>query len=153
MLRSSYNISGNFYILENCSLGICYPRDCASYCPLLQTEMEIPQILLHVSFADGKPMIKILLLTKLSYVIGLQSRGPSTGNVLYAIPSWFMSDGSIKQLTYSWTWICLSNRAEPSFCRYPELEWDFRLKNVVSINASGHKYGGNTRFPLTLNSG
>lgn len=23
----------------------------------------------------------------------------------------------------------------------PELEWDFRLKNVVSINASGHKYG------------
>ena len=26
-------------------------------------------------------------------------------------------------------------------CRYPELEWDFRLKNVVSINASGHKYG------------
>lgn len=24
---------------------------------------------------------------------------------------------------------------------YPDLEWDFRLKNVVSINASGHKYG------------
>lgn len=23
----------------------------------------------------------------------------------------------------------------------PELEWDFRLKNVLSINASGHKYG------------
>lgn len=23
----------------------------------------------------------------------------------------------------------------------PSLEWDFRLKNVVSINASGHKYG------------
>ena len=23
----------------------------------------------------------------------------------------------------------------------PEIEWDFRLKNVVSINASGHKYG------------
>ncbi|KAJ5112918.1 Pyridoxal phosphate-dependent transferase major region subdomain 1 [Penicillium angulare] len=23
----------------------------------------------------------------------------------------------------------------------PELEWDFRLSNVVSINASGHKYG------------
>lgn len=23
----------------------------------------------------------------------------------------------------------------------PDLEWDFRLKNVVSINASGHKYG------------
>lgn len=23
----------------------------------------------------------------------------------------------------------------------PELEWDFRLKNVVSINVSGHKYG------------
>ncbi|WP_300350500.1 glutamate decarboxylase, partial [Clostridium sp.] len=23
----------------------------------------------------------------------------------------------------------------------PELEWDFRLKNVVSINTSGHKYG------------
>ena len=22
---------------------------------------------------------------------------------------------------------------------YPDLEWDFRLKNVVSINASGHK--------------
>ena len=22
---------------------------------------------------------------------------------------------------------------------YPELEWDFRCKNVVSINASGHK--------------
>ncbi len=22
---------------------------------------------------------------------------------------------------------------------YPELVWDFRLKNVVSINASGHK--------------
>ncbi|CAK0787685.1 hypothetical protein CVIRNUC_010907 [Coccomyxa viridis] len=24
---------------------------------------------------------------------------------------------------------------------YPDLKWDFRLKNVVSINASGHKYG------------
>lgn len=24
---------------------------------------------------------------------------------------------------------------------YPDLEWDFRLKNVVSINTSGHKYG------------
>lgn len=24
---------------------------------------------------------------------------------------------------------------------FPELEWDFRLKNVVSINTSGHKYG------------
>lgn len=24
---------------------------------------------------------------------------------------------------------------------YPELEWDFRLSNVVSINTSGHKYG------------
>ena len=24
---------------------------------------------------------------------------------------------------------------------YPDLEWDFRLPNVVSINASGHKYG------------
>ena len=24
---------------------------------------------------------------------------------------------------------------------HPELEWDFRLKNVVSINTSGHKYG------------
>lgn len=23
----------------------------------------------------------------------------------------------------------------------PEIEWDFKLKNVVSINASGHKYG------------
>ena len=23
----------------------------------------------------------------------------------------------------------------------PEILWDFRLKNVVSINASGHKYG------------
>ena len=23
---------------------------------------------------------------------------------------------------------------------YPDLEWDFRVKNVVSINASGHKY-------------
>lgn len=23
----------------------------------------------------------------------------------------------------------------------PELKWDFRLKNVISINASGHKYG------------
>lgn len=23
----------------------------------------------------------------------------------------------------------------------PELPWDFRLKNVVSINTSGHKYG------------
>lgn len=23
----------------------------------------------------------------------------------------------------------------------PELEWDFRLKNVISINTSGHKYG------------
>src|SRR5262249_24117915 len=23
----------------------------------------------------------------------------------------------------------------------PDLEWDFRLQNVVSINASGHKYG------------
>ena len=22
---------------------------------------------------------------------------------------------------------------------YPDLEWDFRVKNVVSINASGHK--------------
>lgn len=22
---------------------------------------------------------------------------------------------------------------------FPDLEWDFRLKNVVSINASGHK--------------
>ncbi len=22
---------------------------------------------------------------------------------------------------------------------YPELKWDFRLKNVASINASGHK--------------
>ena len=22
---------------------------------------------------------------------------------------------------------------------YPDLKWDFRLKNVVSINASGHK--------------
>ena len=22
---------------------------------------------------------------------------------------------------------------------YPQLEWDFRCKNVVSINASGHK--------------
>ncbi|EOT48598.1 MULTISPECIES: glutamate decarboxylase [Enterococcus] len=24
---------------------------------------------------------------------------------------------------------------------FPDLEWDFRLKNVVSINTSGHKYG------------
>jgi len=24
---------------------------------------------------------------------------------------------------------------------FPELEWDFRLENVVSINTSGHKYG------------
>lgn len=24
---------------------------------------------------------------------------------------------------------------------HPDLEWDFRLKNVVSINTSGHKYG------------
>ncbi|KAK9845671.1 hypothetical protein WJX84_007220 [Apatococcus fuscideae] len=24
---------------------------------------------------------------------------------------------------------------------FPDLEWDFRLKNVVSINVSGHKYG------------
>ncbi|MHC5230163.1 glutamate decarboxylase, partial [Enterococcus sp. LJL99] len=24
---------------------------------------------------------------------------------------------------------------------FPELEWDFRLKNVISINTSGHKYG------------
>jgi glutamate decarboxylase len=24
---------------------------------------------------------------------------------------------------------------------YPDLEWDFRLPNVVSINASGHKFG------------
>jgi glutamate decarboxylase len=24
---------------------------------------------------------------------------------------------------------------------FPEIEWDFRLKNVVSINTSGHKYG------------
>jgi glutamate decarboxylase len=24
---------------------------------------------------------------------------------------------------------------------HPELEWDFRLPNVVSINVSGHKYG------------
>lgn len=24
---------------------------------------------------------------------------------------------------------------------YPDLEWDFRCKNVVSINASGHKCG------------
>ena len=24
---------------------------------------------------------------------------------------------------------------------YPDLEWDFRLKNVKSINVSGHKYG------------
>lgn len=23
---------------------------------------------------------------------------------------------------------------------YPDLQWDFRLKNVKSINASGHKY-------------
>ena len=23
----------------------------------------------------------------------------------------------------------------------PELEWDFRLEKVVSINVSGHKYG------------
>ena len=23
----------------------------------------------------------------------------------------------------------------------PELKWDFRLNNVISINASGHKYG------------
>lgn len=23
----------------------------------------------------------------------------------------------------------------------PDLEWDFRLKNVISINVSGHKYG------------
>jgi glutamate decarboxylase len=23
----------------------------------------------------------------------------------------------------------------------PELEWDFRLEKVASINASGHKYG------------
>ena len=22
---------------------------------------------------------------------------------------------------------------------YPDLKWDFRLKNVVSLNASGHK--------------
>ena len=22
---------------------------------------------------------------------------------------------------------------------YPDLRWDFRLKNVVSVNASGHK--------------
>ena len=26
-------------------------------------------------------------------------------------------------------------------CIEPELEWDFRLKNVVSISTSGHKYG------------
>lgn len=24
---------------------------------------------------------------------------------------------------------------------FPDLEWDFRLKNVISINTSGHKYG------------
>lgn len=24
---------------------------------------------------------------------------------------------------------------------HPDLAWDFRLKNVVSINVSGHKYG------------
>ena len=24
---------------------------------------------------------------------------------------------------------------------HPKLQWDFKLKNVVSINVSGHKYG------------
>ena len=24
---------------------------------------------------------------------------------------------------------------------HPELEWDFRLEKVISINVSGHKYG------------
>jgi glutamate decarboxylase len=27
---------------------------------------------------------------------------------------------------------------------YPDLAWDFRLKNVKSINVSGHKYGART---------
>ena len=30
---------------------------------------------------------------------------------------------------------------------YPDLEWDFRLKNVASINVSGHKYGLVSRAP------
>ena len=31
---------------------------------------------------------------------------------------------------------------------HPELPWDFRLKNVVSINVSGHKYG--LVYPVSL---
>ena len=32
---------------------------------------------------------------------------------------------------------------------YPDLEWDFRVKNVVSINASGHKYMPSLSVPHT----
>lgn len=31
---------------------------------------------------------------------------------------------------------------------YPDLKWDFRLKNVVSINVSGHKCGARLSLPF-----
>jgi len=31
----------------------------------------------------------------------------------------------------------------------PDLEWDFRLEKVVSINTSGHKYGFSV-FPVSI---
>ncbi len=33
---------------------------------------------------------------------------------------------------------------------YPELVWDFRLKNVVSINASGHKRASSAQNPHSI---
>ena len=44
----------------------------------------------------------------------------------------------------TWTSRCTSTRpAAGSWCRSctPDVEWDFRLPRVVSINVSGHKYG------------
>ena len=32
----------------------------------------------------------------------------------------------------------------------PDLEWDFRLERVVSINVSGHKYGLVSPYPSIL---
>lgn len=35
---------------------------------------------------------------------------------------------------------------------FPHLKWDFRLKNVVSINVSGHKYASHPTCPQRLSA-
>ena len=53
----------------------------------------------------------------------------------------FASAGELNEKT-GWNIMIHVDGASGAFVApflYPELVWDFRLKNVVSINASGHK--------------